>query len=114
MLMEIEVNESQNCPLSITRMFSTLEQSRPVSFVKTIGIDGKEGMFEVVGWSSTGSTTAHAVLVEDSGEGIAMLIYGDDEGIRLKPSTDTEPWSLENPNQWGEICLLLDKNVEVK
>ena len=114
MLMEIEVYESQNCPLNITRMFSTLEQSKPASYVKTTGIDGKEGIFDVVGWSSTGPTEAHAVLVEDSGDGIAMLIYGNEEGIRLRPSGDTEPWSLKSPNQWGEACLLLDKDVAIK
>ena len=54
---------------------------------------------------------AYSVLVEDSGEGIVMLIYGGDEGIRLKPVDEKEAWLLSSPRQWGEPCLLLDKDV---
>ena len=51
-------------------------------------------------------------LVADSGEGAVTLIFGGDEGIRLKPVDSPEPWDMDSPNQWGEPCLLLDLDVE--
>ena len=61
----------------------------------------------VTGWSSVGPVPAYAVHVEDSGEGVVLLIYGGDEGIRLKDGNSIDPWDLEDPSQWGEPCLLL-------
>jgi hypothetical protein len=54
-----------------------------------------------------------AVLVEDSGDGLATLVYGGEQGIRLKAADDEGPWDLENSSQWGEPCLLLDRDVEI-
>ena len=73
--------------------------------------DGRERICHVTGWSSEGARTPYAVLVDDSGEGLATLLYGSDQGIRLKPEECDEPWDLDSPNQWGEACLLLDKDV---
>ena len=110
----IEVDESANNPLAMTRGFSALGEPRPVSRVRTTGPDGEEGVCEVVGWSPDGPAPAYAVLVDDSGEGAALLVYGAEEGIRLKPKGSPEAWSLESPHQWGEACLLLDKDAQVE
>ena len=107
MLLVIEVEESENSLFAITRSFQTMEDPRPVSRVAAFGPDGSEGMFEVVGWSQDGPGTAFAALVDDSGEGSALLLYGGDEGIRLRPEDSTLEWSLEEPSQWGEPFLLL-------
>ena len=107
MLLVIEVEESDNSLFAITRSFQTMEDPRPVSRVTTYGPDGSEGTFEVVGWSADGPGTAFAALVDDSGEGSALLLYGGDEGIRLRPEGSTLEWSLEEPSQWGEPFLLL-------
>ena len=40
-----------------------------------------------------------------------MLVYGGDDGIRLKPAGSEEDWSLTNSNQWGEPCLMLGKDT---
>ena len=114
MLIEIEVNESDNCPLSMTRMFSTLGEQRPATRLWTTGPDGAEGIYEVVGWSVNGPVPAYAVLVEDSGEGMAMLVYGAEEGIRLKPQGSEDSWSLDSSSQWGEALLLLDKDAQIE
>ena len=50
-----------------------------------------------------GFGTAYARKINDSGEGIAYLIYGGEWGIRLRPqSLRDEPWDFKNPHQWGE------------
>ena len=59
-------------------------------------------------WENLVQEVHNGPLVEDSGEGIVMLIYGGDEGIRLKPVDEKE---ASSPRQWGEPCLLLDKDV---
>ena len=115
MFLQIEVVESANCPLSLTRMFEATDVVYPVDRVRTWDLQDVDRMCDVTGWSSkTGPCPAYTALVEDSGEGIARLIYGGDEGIRLKPSDLQEPWSLDSPHQWGEACLLLDKDVEIQ
>ncbi len=107
MLLVIEVEESENSLFAVTRSFQTMEDPRPVSKVSTFAPGGAEAMYEVVGWSSDGLVTALAALVDDSGEGSALLVYGGDEGIRLRPEGSPLDWSLEEPSQWGEPFLLL-------
>jgi hypothetical protein len=53
-------------------------------------------------------------LSEDSGEGVILLVYGGDDGIRLKPAGSSEEWDLASQNQWGEPCLMLDKDAPFK
>ena len=85
-----------------------------VSRVMASDPEDNDGMCDVTGWSSElGPCAAYAVLVEDSGEGVAMLIYGGDEGIRLKPVGSPDQWDLNSSREWGEACLLLDKDVEI-
>ena len=114
MLLVIEVEESENSLFAVTRSFQTMQDPRPVSRVVTYGPDGSEGTFEVVGWSEDGPGTAFAALVDDSGEGSALLLYGADEGIRLRPEGSTADWSLEEPSQWGEPFLLLSRDTLVE
>ena len=42
---------------------------------------------------------------------MVLLIYGGDHGIRLKTPDCIEEWDLASRNQWGEACLLLDKDA---
>ena len=46
-------------------------------------------------------------MFDKSGEGVILLVYGGNEGIRLKPGNSTDGWDLENSSQWGEPCLML-------
>ena len=114
MIVEVDVSQSANCPISVTRLFDAMQDPVPVSRVVAADPMGTDQMCDVTGWSSdTGACPAHAAIVEDSGEGVATLVYGGDEGIRLKPVDSEEPWDLNSPRQWGEACLLLDKNVKL-
>jgi len=45
--------------------------------------------------------------VEDSGVGVAYLVYGGTWGIRLCPVERAQAWDFADPNQWGEAYLLL-------
>ena len=111
MLLVLEVEESENSLFGVTRSFQTIGDPRPISKVATFTPDGTEGVYEVVGWSSEGAVTAFAALVDDSGEGAALLVYGGDEGIRLRSQDSAGDWALEDASQWGEVFLLLDRET---
>ena len=114
MFIEVDVQAGANCDYSLNRIFSAVGEPMPVVRVEAPGPRGAMGIFQVTGWSTGGPCQAYAVLVEDSGEGRALLLYGGDDGIRLKPRASSEPWSLDNGEQWGEPCLLLDTDTEVE
>lgn len=99
--------------MQLERMFETLGEPREVQWTIAPDPKGQDVRCRVTGWSSEGACPAFGVLVEDSGEGVLMLIYGGDEGIRLKPAESPEEWDLSSTSQWGEACLLLDKDVEL-
>lgn len=109
MLLVIEVEESENSLFGVTRSFHAMEDPRPISKVAAFAPDGSEGVFYVTGWSPDGPVPAFAALVDDSGEGSVLLVYGGEEGIRLRPDASTLAWSLDEPSQWGEPFLLLSR-----
>ena len=45
---------------------------------------------------------------------MVLLVYGGDQGIRLKVAESGEEWDLASDNQWGEPCLMLDKDTPTK
>jgi hypothetical protein len=111
MLLEIDVSDDENSPLVVNRVFDLLEQPRTVNRVFTANPGGEDIWCRVTGWSSHGPCPAKAALSEDSGEGVILLIYGGDYGIRLQPLEAAGDWDLSNPDQWGEACLMLDKDA---
>lgn len=114
MLFEIDVTEGGNSPLAVNRIFDLLDQPRDIVGVWTAGWDGEDKWCRVTGWSSLGPCPARAARSEDSGEGVILLVYGGDEGIRLMPWDSTDDWDLYDPTQWGEACLMLDKDAPVE
>ena len=60
-----------------------------------------------------GPCPAMAALSEDSGDGVILLVYGGDDGIRLRPSGSDAEWDVSDGDQWGEPCLMLDRETPV-
>jgi hypothetical protein len=114
MLIEVEVTAGNNSPLDLHRMFDLLEDPRPVSRVLAPDPLGNDVWCEVTGWDSGGPCQAMAALSEDSGEGVVLLIYGGDEGLRLRPSGACGDWDLAVDGQWGEACLMLGKDASIE
>ncbi len=112
MLFEVEVTDGGNSPMALNRVFDLLEEPRIIHKLFTAATPSGEDLWcQVAGWSGNGPCAAWAALAEDSGDGVILLIYGGDEGIRLKPDGDPGEWRLESPGQWGEPCLMLDKDT---
>ena len=111
MLIEVEVIAGDNSPLDLHRMFDLLEEPRPVARVIAPDPLGEDAWCEVTGWESSGPCPAMVALAEDSGEGVVLLVYGGGEGLRLRPVGSGGAWDLEAREQWGEACLMLDKDA---
>ena len=114
MLIEVEVSAGENSPLDLHRMFDLLENPRPVSRVMAPNQLGEDVWCEVTGWDADGPCQAMAALSEDSGEGVVLLVYGGGEGLRLRPAGALGEWALDDATQWGEACLMLDRDIAVE
>lgn len=112
----VEVEPSDNCPMSANLVFKNLTD--PVAVVRIRLYDGvvQGAPFALTGWSSAGGGSpcpAYAVAVEDSGSGGAVLIYGGDLGLRLRPLESEAGWSVADPDQWGETHFVIADMADV-
>ena len=111
---EIDVEYGGNSDISFQRTFDAREEPREVTWVVAPRRDGVEVACAVTGWSADGPCPAYATTVWDSGDGVALLVYGGDEGIRLRPADSAAAWNVGDREQWGEPCLLLPLGTEVR
>ena len=114
MLFELDVSSELNSPFDLNRVFDILGEPIPISQIYTSDLMGTDDWCDVVGWDESGPCQAFAVLSEDSGDGVILLLYGGVEGIRLRPAEGTDGWDLASASQWGEPCLMLDKDTSYR
>ena len=111
---EVDVTAGLNTDWEVVKLFEANEEPYEVTVVTSGTPDGRVGLCQVTGWSKQGPVPAYAVRVGDSGDGEVILIFGGDEGIRLKEDGSIEPWDVSNSAQWGEPCLLFPKDSETR
>jgi hypothetical protein len=106
----IEVEPNKNTPMMAQQVYKNIGVPFLVSHVRIYeGVPGGE-LCAIVGWSSADNgpeAPAYAVHIEDSSEGRAILVYGGDWGVRMRPAESDAPWSTDNPDQVGETHLVL-------
>jgi hypothetical protein len=112
MLYELEISGEGNSPMGLNRVFDLLEEPRSITRIFTANSMGEDQWCDVTGWGEDGPCPAYAVLAEDSGDGVILLVCGGAEGIRLRPSHSNEDWGLNSTHQWGEPCLMLSKDAQ--
>ena len=115
--MFLEVENSENFEGSLFLRFKDVGPAQPLLQVKLYDRFPQGEWCDVVGWTDNEVEPhcfALAQAVEDSGSGVAYLIFGGNCGIRIKFATTKEPWSLESSNQWGESHLLLADFKDLK
>lgn len=108
MIIEVEAND--NCETGLFVRFQEVSHARPVSQVRLYDRNPAGEWYWVTGWSDSNAAPvcpAHAQMVEDSGSGLACVVYGGLYGLRFKPIDLDEAWDLGSPYQWGEAYLLL-------
>ena len=109
-MLVIEIAPNPNCEPVDMRVFHDLEPPRSVAQVRLeVSGDGRGPQwYAVTGWTAAGSACpALARKVDDSGEGIALLVSAGDAGLRLQPADRQAPWRLDDPEQRGAPFLLL-------
>ncbi len=108
--MIVEVESNDNCDSSVFARFKEVGAARPVVQARLYERNPAGEWYWVTGWSDnerSPTCQAYAQTVEDSGAGLAHVVYGGIYGLRFKPIIPDEPWSLVNPHQWGEAYLSL-------
>ena len=111
----LEVLDNSNCPPVDLRVFHDLGSAMPIRQVR-LSRDGQPPQWhDVTGWTaSNGRCPAQLQKVDDSGEGVAFLLYGGDAGLRLRPAGDTSAWRLNDPRQWGSPFVLLTDLADIR
>lgn len=114
-MVAIEIPPNPNCPEADLKVFHDLGPAKHISAIRLARDGGVPSWYHIVGWTLTGTPgPALAQKVDDSGEGVAFLIYGGDAGVRLKPAGSTHPWRLDDLQQWGEAYLLTTEAEDVQ
>lgn len=115
--MIVEVESNDNCEASIFARFKEAGPARPISQVRLYERNPAGEWYWVTGWSDnehSPACPAYARLVEDSGSGLTYLVYGGLYGLRFKPISSEAPWSLDDPQQWGEAYLSLSTDRDLR
>ena len=116
-MLVIEIAPNPNCEPVEMRVFHDLEPPRPVIQVRLeASADTREPQwYAVTGWTASGTVCpALARRVDDSGDGVALLISGGDAGLRLRPAGSNVPWRLEDQTQQGVPFLLIGDAGDVR
>ena len=107
-MITLEIPPNPNCDAMELRLFNSLAPPQSAGHVRLDRGTGQARWFEVTGWTKTGERCpAWAQKIDDSGEGVAFLLYGGDAGLRLRPMERPGPWQLGDPEQWGEPFLIV-------
>ena len=105
----IEIPPNPNCTSVDARVFHDLTPPQPVSRVRLERPDEPVRWYDITGWTAAGTPCSAMIQkVDDSGEGVAFLIYGGAAGLRLRPAGHEAGWRLNDPAQWGESFLLVN------
>ncbi len=109
--MFLEVDSNPNTETCVNSVYKDVSRSREVYCVK-YSVQEKEEPVQVTGWDAeTGKPCpAYACTIEESGDGIALLIYGGTGGIRMKMLEDESDWDVHASTQWGESHLIYPKD----
>ena len=110
----IDIEDNDNCGYFPMQTFEARGVERVASSVVLESVTNVEGRCEIVGWSDEGRCDVRVIQVGDSGAGESILVYGDNHGIRLRPSDGTGEWMLESPQEFGEPYMLLPAGTEVE
>jgi hypothetical protein len=115
--MIVEVESNENCEASFFARFKEAGPARTVTHVRLYDRNPAGEWYAVTGWSDNPQTpvcAAYAQRIEDSGSGLAHLVYGGIYGLRFKPADADEPWSLQSASQFGETHLSLSSDRDLR
>ena len=105
--MFVEVDSNSNTDKSFNMIFRDISPAREIYCIK-YPVNGEEQPVQIIGWDADSNRPcpAYACKVEESGDGVALLIYGGSGGVRMKLLEDEIKWNPESPSQWGDTHLV--------
>ena len=109
--MFIDIEPNPNTEISFNMVYRDVSPAREVFCIKyMVGVEDQP--VQVTGWDAETNAPcpAYACKVEESGDGMALLIYGGSGGIRMKPLEDESTWDSASSKQWGESHLVYPVN----
>lgn len=111
----IEIPHNANCAPVDLRVFHDLAPAQAVRQVR-MARDGTDAQwYDVTGWTVSGSPCpALLQKVDDSGDGVAFLLYGGEAGLRLRPAGDAAAWAAGAATQWGEPFLIIADPADIR
>lgn len=113
-MITIEIPPNSDCEAVELRLFHDLEPPRGVSQVR-LEHHGSSQWYRVTGWTLQGSRCpALGRKVDDSGEGVVLLVSGGEAGLRVQPAEHQDPWRLDDSSQWGVPFLLVADAKDVR
>ncbi|GJL64990.1 MAG: hypothetical protein NPIRA04_36440 [Nitrospirales bacterium] len=115
--MFLEVESNSNCETSVFLRFKEVSPPLPITHIKVYDRLSCGEWCLITGWGEDSEQPlcdVFAQKVEDSGAGVATLIFGGLYGVRLKQEQNEEAWSLESAQQWGEPYLLLSDDRDIR
>ena len=115
MIIEVEAND--NCETGLFVRFKEASEARPVLQVRLYDRNPAGAWYWITGWSDDREAPvcpAYAQVVEDSGSGLAHVVYGGLYGLRFKPIDLDESWDLGSQHQWGDAYLLLASDRDLR
>jgi hypothetical protein len=115
--MFVEVESNPNCERGLFARFKETGPARQVIKVRSFERRAEGEWCWVTGWTDNPDDPrcpAYAQLVEDSGAGLTFIVFGGIWGIRLKPASLEEDWSLESRRQWGEPYLAFADQMDIQ
>ena len=107
LVMYVDVEANDNINESFSMLYRDISKSREVYCIKyNMGED--DSPVQIKGWDKETNSpcAAYACQVEESGDGVALLIHGGSGGIRIKLLEDETEWKVGEPNQKGETHLV--------
>lgn len=109
--MFLEVDPNPNTETCVSSVYKDVSRPREVYCVKYIFQEEEEPV-QVTGWDAESNKPcpAYACIIEESGDGTALLIYGGTGGIRMKKLEDESDWDTHSSTQWGESHLIYSKD----
>ncbi len=113
----IEVEDNDNSGYFPIQTFEARSEPETARLVEVAELPGSDGPQHITGWCSTNGGSpcdVTVVLIGDSGAGESRLVRGGDHGVRIRPTSSAEEWSLESKMQRGEPYLLLSSDAEYR
>ncbi len=97
------------------RVFHDVEPAQPAGQVRLTRDGGLPQWYDVTGWTvDDRPCPAWLQKVDDSGDGVAFLLYGGEAGLRLRPTDTRQPWDRGDSRQWGEPFLIMGDRADVR